>query len=173
MLDLLPPVQELTNENEKRYNISWKGMLAVLVLYNENSMNLESISSKFTNVVNNKTKIQFFFMYNEPNNEFQSFTIVVQVNVISCRKDENSRSMMSSFVETFSQVISTIDKFGNGEYFFIGGWIDRYLHECPKNRSDALIKILLEIFEKCSRLETSRYDSGTITFCNAQLLLIN
>ncbi|XP_043279695.1 protein MMS22-like [Venturia canescens] len=144
MLDLLPPVEELTNERGKRYNLSWKGKLAVLLLYNENSMSLESIVTHFVNVV----------------------------NAISCRNDDNSRSMMDSFVETFGQIVKTSGKFDNGEYLFVVGWIDRYLLECPKNRRGPLIRILLEILEKCSKLDSSRVDSGAYKILDALWSLV-
>ena len=56
MLELLPSVQEPNDENSKRANLSWKGKLAILLLYNENSLSLESIASNLTEVVRNPRK---------------------------------------------------------------------------------------------------------------------
>lgn len=47
-----------------------------------------------------------------------------------------------------------------GEYNFIGGWIDRYLLECPKNKIAVLLQMLANVFEKCIILQISCDNSG-------------
>lgn len=75
--------------------------------------------------------------------------------MISCRKDETSRSMMTSFVDVLNTILSNNDKMDLGEHYFIGGWIDRYLLECPKNRIGFLLEMLANVFNKCIILQVS------------------
>ncbi|XP_066597925.1 protein MMS22-like isoform X2 [Prorops nasuta] len=122
MMDLLPPIQDLKMENHKKYSLIWKSKLIVLLLYNKFKMNFIGVAESFLEMV----------------------------NIISCRKDDISRSMMSDFVEVLSTVLCSGRELGlRDEYIFIGGWIDRYLLECPKTRMQILLKTLLGVMEKC------------------------
>lgn len=80
--------------------------------------------------------------------------------MISCRKDETSRSMMTSFVDVLITILSSNEKMDLEEFNFIGGWIDRYLLECPKNRITPLLEMLVNVFEKCIVLQVSCNNSG-------------
>ncbi|XP_035727312.1 protein MMS22-like isoform X1 [Vespa mandarinia] len=125
MLDLLPSVHNINNENARKCNLIWKGRLVILLLFNELGLN-------FTHVINNITET---------------------VNIISCHKDETSRSMMINFVDILDIIFSSDTTLELGEHLFIGGWIDRYLLECSKNRVHSVIKILICIFKKCNYLK--------------------
>ncbi|XP_029176045.1 protein MMS22-like isoform X2 [Nylanderia fulva] len=127
MLDFLPSTQELNIEYNKKYNLIWKGKLMCLLLFNEKRLSFVSIAEHFTETI----------------------------NLISCRKDETSRSMMTSFVEVLNTILSNNDKMDLGEHHFIGGWIDRYLLECPKNRIGFLLEMLANVFDKCIILQIS------------------
>ncbi|EZA59634.1 Protein MMS22-like protein [Ooceraea biroi] len=134
MLDLLPPTHELNNEYNKRCSLIWKGKLACLLLFNERRLSLASIADHFTETI----------------------------NLVSCRKDETSRSMMMNFVDTLNTILSGNQKMDLGEYHFIGGWIDRYLLECPKNRIASLLGMLANVFEKCISLQVSSDNSDGV-----------
>ncbi|XP_014477165.1 PREDICTED: protein MMS22-like isoform X2 [Dinoponera quadriceps] len=121
MLELLPSTNEVNNENNKKHNLVWKGKLVCLLLFNEKGLSFSSIANHFTETI----------------------------NLISCRKDEVSRSMMTNFVDVLNKILSGNEKMDLGEHHFIGGWIDRYLLECPKNRIAALLGMLANVFEKC------------------------
>lgn len=84
--------------------------------------------------------------------------------MISCRKDETSRSMMINFVDVLNTILSGNEKMDLGEFNFIGGWIDRYLLECPKNRITSLLEMLANVFEKCIALQVSCKNSGWYVF---------
>ncbi|TGZ50279.1 Uncharacterized protein DBV15_02129 [Temnothorax longispinosus] len=127
MLDLLPSTHELNNEYNKKCNLIWKGKLACLLLFNERRLSLGSIAGHFTETI----------------------------NLISCRKDETSRSMMTNFVDVLNTILSGNEKMDLEEFNFIGGWIDRYLLECPKNRIAFLLEMLANVFEKCIVLQVS------------------
>ncbi|XP_011860729.1 PREDICTED: protein MMS22-like isoform X2 [Vollenhovia emeryi] len=121
MLDLLPSTHELNHEYNKKCNLIWKGKLTCLLLFNERRLSLGSIVGHFKDTI----------------------------NLISCRKDETSRSMMTSFVDVLNTILSGNEKMDLEEFNFIGGWIDRYLLECPKNRIAFLLEMLANVFEKC------------------------
>lgn len=73
--------------------------------------------------------------------------------------------MMMNFVDTLNIVLSGNEKMDLGEYHFIGGWIDRYLLECPKNRIASLLGMLANVFEKCIGLvQVSCDNSGWYIF---------
>ncbi|XP_020281370.1 protein MMS22-like isoform X2 [Pseudomyrmex gracilis] len=127
MLDLLPSTQELNNEYNKKCSLIWKGKLMCLLLFNEKRLSFVSITSHF----------------------------IETINLISCRKDETSRVMMTNFIDVLNMILSSNEKLDLGEYTFIGGWIDRYLLECPKNRIAFLLSMLANVFEKCIVLQTS------------------
>ncbi|XP_012220703.1 protein MMS22-like isoform X2 [Linepithema humile] len=127
MLDLLPSTQELNSEYNKKCNLIWKGKLTCLLLFNERRLSFAPIINHFTETV----------------------------NLISCRKDETSRSMMTNFVDVLNTVLSASEKIDLGEYNFIGGWIDRYLLECPKNRIGFLLEMLANVLDKCVILQVS------------------
>ncbi|XP_028046332.2 protein MMS22-like isoform X2 [Monomorium pharaonis] len=129
MLDLLPSTHELNNEYNKKCNLIWKGKLTCLLLFNERKLSFSSIAGHFTETI----------------------------NLISCRKDETSRSMMTNFVDILNTILSGNEKMDLGEFNFISGWIDRYLLECPKNRIGSLLEMLATVFEKCITLQV---------FCN-------
>lgn len=84
--------------------------------------------------------------------------------MISCRKDETSRSMMTNFVDVLNTILSGNEKMDLGEFNFISGWIDRYLLECPKNRIASLLEMLANVFEKCIVLQVSCNNSGWYVF---------
>jgi len=84
--------------------------------------------------------------------------------LISCRKDETSRIMMTNFVDVLNMILSNNEKMDLGEFNFIGGWIDRYLLECPKNRIASLLEMLANVFEKCIVLQVSCNNSGRYVF---------
>lgn len=132
MLDLLPSTNEVNNEYNKKCNIIWKGKLACLLLFNERKLSLGSIAGHF----------------------------IETINLMSCRKDETSRAMMTNFVDVLNIILSSNEKMNLGEFNFIGGWIDRYLLECPKNRITPLLEMLVEVFEKCIVLQVSCNNSG-------------
>lgn len=67
---------------------------------------------------------------------------------------------MTSFVEVLNTILSNNDKMDLGEHLFIGGWIDRYLLECSKNRIGFLLEMLANVFDKCIILQISGYNSG-------------
>ncbi|XP_050445023.1 protein MMS22-like isoform X1 [Cataglyphis hispanica] len=134
MLDLLPSTHELSDEYNKKSNLIWKGKLVCLLLFNERRLSLASIASYFTETI----------------------------NLISCRKDETSRSMMTSFVDVLNTILSNNDKMDLGEHHFISGWIDRYLLECPKNRIGFLLEMLANVFNKCIILQVSCNNSLVI-----------
>lgn len=75
--------------------------------------------------------------------------------MISCRKDETSRSMMTGFVDVLNIILSKNEKMDLEEFNFVGGWVDRYLLECPKNRIASLLEMLANVFEKCIVLQVS------------------
>ncbi|KAG7210314.1 hypothetical protein KM043_011855 [Ampulex compressa] len=126
LLNLLPSIKELNIENDKKTNLIWKGKLVVLLLYNEFKLNISSIACSFTDMV----------------------------NTISCCKNDNSRAMMINFVDVLSITFSSSVEMDLEEHLLIGGWIDRYLLECPRNKLGTLIKMLIDIFEKCLALKT-------------------
>jgi len=70
--------------------------------------------------------------------------------------------MMMNFVDTLNIILSGNEKMDLGEYHFIGGWIDRYLLECPKNRISSLLEMLANVFEKCISLQISCDNSGIL-----------
>ncbi|KAK2579413.1 hypothetical protein KPH14_003271 [Odynerus spinipes] len=125
MLDLLPSVHNFGKKSARKCSLIWKGKLVVLLLFNEHKLN-------FSNIINN---------------------FMETVNVISCHTDETSRSMMINFVDVLNIIFSSDTKLELGEYLFIGGWIDRYLLECPKNRVHFTMQILISIFDKCNNLK--------------------
>lgn len=84
--------------------------------------------------------------------------------MISCRKDETSRSMMTNYVDVLNTILSSSEKIDLEEHNFIGGWIDRYLLECPRNRIGFLLEMLANIFEKCVILQVSCDNSGRYVF---------
>ncbi|XP_008557978.1 protein MMS22-like isoform X1 [Microplitis demolitor] len=130
MLDLLPPVhhqQQQEDENlRRRILLSWKGQLCVLLVYMENNLNLQPVADRYIQVV----------------------------NVICCRHDELARTMMSTFIDTLATLITVSEKLDHGEHNFIGGWIDRYLRECPKNKVPVLLKIIQDILNKLSLIDS-------------------
>ncbi|XP_076234655.1 protein MMS22-like [Calliopsis andreniformis] len=126
MLDLLPLTKEYNSDNSKKYSLIWKGKLAILLLYNDLKLNFTNIASYYIDTV----------------------------NAISCRKDDTSRSMMINFVDVFGMILSS-SEMELGEYLLLGGWIDRYLIECPSKMVGTLIGILVHIFEKCVSLNTN------------------
>lgn len=67
---------------------------------------------------------------------------------------------MTSFVDVLNTILSNNDKMDLGEHHFIGGWIDRYLLECPKNRIGFLLEMLANVFDKCIILQISCNNSG-------------
>ncbi|KYM87553.1 Protein MMS22-like protein [Atta colombica] len=127
MLDLLPSTHELNNDYNKKCNLIWKGKLACLLLFNERKLSVGSIAGHFTETI----------------------------NLISCRKDETSRSMMINFVDVLNTILAGNEKMDLGEFNFIGGWIDRYLLECQKNRIGSLLEMIANVFEKCIILQVS------------------
>ncbi|XP_043496827.1 protein MMS22-like isoform X1 [Polistes fuscatus] len=125
MLDLLPLIHNFNHENARKYNLIWKGKLVILLLFHELKLN-------YSHIMNNITET---------------------VNIISCHKDETSRSMMINFVDILNIIFSSDTKLELGEHLFIGGWIDRYLLECSRYRVHSVIKILICIFDKCNYLK--------------------
>lgn len=51
MLELLPPTHEANNENNKKYNLVWKGKLACLLLFNKKRLSFSGIAGHFTETV--------------------------------------------------------------------------------------------------------------------------
>jgi len=72
--------------------------------------------------------------------------------------------MMTNFVDVLNMILSNNEKLDLGEFNFIGGWIDRYLLECPKNRIASLLEMLANVFEKCIVLQVSCNNSGRYVF---------
>jgi len=72
--------------------------------------------------------------------------------------------MMTNFVDVLNMILSNNEKMDIGEFNFIGGWIDRYLLECPKNRIASLLEMLANVFEKCIVLQVSCNNSGRYVF---------
>ncbi|KAF3426824.1 hypothetical protein E2986_01096 [Frieseomelitta varia] len=120
MLDLLPLSKEYNRENSKKHNLIWKGKLAVLLLYNDLKLNLTNIAPLYIDTV----------------------------NTICCRKDDTSRAMMNNFIDVFSTILSH-DSIELGEYLLFSGWIDRYLLECSNKMVGTLMKVLVNVFERC------------------------
>ncbi|KAK0098257.1 hypothetical protein PV326_010156 [Microctonus aethiopoides] len=118
MQDLLPPVQDSDLESTRCALLSWKGKLSILLVYVDNKLQLAPVSEK----------------------------IIQTVNIISCRKDELAKMMMAIFVDTLNIVLSSNENLNCGEHCLIGGWIDRYLLECSRNRAGILLKMLLDVF---------------------------
>ncbi|XP_011637201.1 protein MMS22-like isoform X2 [Pogonomyrmex barbatus] len=133
MLDLLPSTHELNYEYNKKYNLIWKGKLVCLLLFNERRLPFDFIIGHFTETI----------------------------NLISCCKDETSRSMMTNFVDVLNTILSGNEKMDLGEFNFISGWIDRYLRECPKHRK-SLLEMLANVFEKCIALQISGNNSDGV-----------
>lgn len=92
--------------------------------------------------------------------------------MISCRKDEISRSMMTSFVDVLNIILSGNEKMNLEEFNFIGDWIDRYLLECPKNRNTSLLEMLANVSEKCIVLQVSCNNSAWYVFVFFSNILI-
>ena len=70
------------------------------------------------------------------------------MNTICCRKDDTSRAMMNNFIDVFSTILS-YDSIELGEYLLFSGWIDRYLLECSNKMVGTLMKVLVNVFERC------------------------
>lgn len=51
MLDLLPLTKEYNGENSKKYNLIWKGKLALLLLYSDLKLNVTNIASTYVDTV--------------------------------------------------------------------------------------------------------------------------
>lgn len=75
--------------------------------------------------------------------------------------------MMTNFVDVLNKILSGNEQMDLGEHNFIGGWIDRYLLECPKNRIATLLEMLANVFEKCVILQVS-CDNGYYIFTFAK-----
>jgi len=97
----------------------------------------------------------------------------LQINLISCRKDETSRSMMINFVDVLNTILAGNEKMDLGEFNFIGGWIDRYLLECQKNRIGSLLEMIANVFEKCIILQVSCNNSGWYVFVFISNIFLN
>jgi len=93
--------------------------------------------------------------------------------LISCRKDETSRSMMINFVDVLNTILAGNEKMDLGEFNFIGGWIDRYLLECQKNRIGSLLEMIANVFEKCIILQVSCNNSGWYVFVFISNIFLN
>ncbi|EFN83552.1 Uncharacterized protein C6orf167 [Harpegnathos saltator] len=132
MLELLPSTHEANNENNRKYNLVWKGKLTCLLLFSEKGLSFDPIIGYFTETI----------------------------NLISCRKDEISRSMMTNFVDVLNKILTDNEKMDLGEHHFVGGWIDRYLLECPKNRISTLLVMLVNVFEMCVTLQVCGNSDG-------------
>ncbi|KAJ8680183.1 hypothetical protein QAD02_015970 [Eretmocerus hayati] len=127
VLNLLPKSHEFEwndSSGGKRYSLIWRAKLAVLLLYKEQRLSYREVADDFTETANK----------------------------ICCRKDEFASTMMTWFIDVFRLIMMHSDDFNCEEHTFIGGWIDRYLKECPLNRTNVLTTSLLEIFDKCSQL---------------------
>ncbi|CAK9817611.1 Protein MMS22-like [Anthophora quadrimaculata] len=138
MLDLLPLTKEYNNENSKKYNLIWKGKLALLLLYSELKLSFKSIA----------------------------FIYVDTVNTICCRKDDTSRLMMSNFVDVFSTILSS-SNIELGEHLLFSGWIDRYMLECSSKMVGMLMRVVINIFEKCIYLSTNFNTDGAVQMLDA------
>ncbi|XP_033225230.1 protein MMS22-like [Belonocnema kinseyi] len=134
MLDLLPSISESINVDGKKCNLIWKGQLTVLLLYKEQKINFSGLSDTFTDVI----------------------------NLISCQMDENSRSMMISYVEVLNLILTSSEKLDQNEHILIGGWIDRYFLECPKIMLGNLTQVLVDVFQKCDRLSRTETNLGGV-----------
>ncbi|KAL0103091.1 hypothetical protein PUN28_017435 [Cardiocondyla obscurior] len=136
MLDLLPPTHELNEYNKyiENCNLVWKGKLACLLLFNERRLSLGSIVGHF----------------------------IETINLLSCRQDETSRSMMTNFVDVLNTILCSNEKMDLEEFNFIGGWINRYLLECPRNRISSLLEMIANVFEKCIVLQVSFNNSDGV-----------
>lgn len=69
--------------------------------------------------------------------------------------------MMMSFVDVFSMILSS-SKMELEEHLLFGGWIDRYLIECPSRVIGTLTGILVNVFEKCTSSDVSSFSSGLL-----------
>ncbi|XP_034947759.1 protein MMS22-like [Chelonus insularis] len=155
MLNLLPDIhperdKKEFDDSDKKSLINWNGQLVVLIIYMENNLNFEKITNKLIEVI----------------------------NLISCRKNELSRNMMANYVDTLNYILESSDKLECGEYHLIGGWVDRYLLECPKNRIGPILKMLAVVFEKavnisssCGEYNSNNFNSKTISNIGATKML--
>ena len=134
--DLLPVTKEYNNETSKKYNLIWKGKLAILLLHGELGLSFANIAPYYIDTV----------------------------NAISCRKDDTSRSMMINFIDVFSIIMSS-SRVELGEHLLLSGWVDRYLLECPSKMVGTLTKALVNIFEKCTFLDQKSSNSEYDNLC--------
>ncbi|XP_046613523.1 protein MMS22-like [Neodiprion virginianus] len=125
MLDLLPSVLAENRDQQSRI-IAWKGELVVFLLFAEQKISFEKICERF----------------------------LKEVDVISCRKDETSRSMLSAYVDVLDEILTSSEEMELSEHLFIGGWIDRYFLECPRAKVKTLITVLINVFNKCIQLRS-------------------
>ncbi|XP_015115868.1 protein MMS22-like [Diachasma alloeum] len=125
MMGLLPSPLEGDEENGRRVSLSFKGQLCGVALLLENRLDLRGIGEEMMSVV----------------------------GVLSTRRDDLGRGMMSVFVETLRESFDKVDLLDNGEHHLIGGWIDRYLLECPKNRAGTMLKMLFDLLNKSRALD--------------------
>lgn len=132
MWDLLPDVTNVEVENPRRVLLSWKGHLAILLVYKENNLHLEPISNKIINIV----------------------------NTICCRRDELGRNMMAMCVETFKIIFNNNENFDHGEHNLIGGWMDRYLFDCTANQCIIILQMLLAVFDKIQNIHISSVEAS-------------
>ena len=72
--------------------------------------------------------------------------------------------MMISYVEVLNLILASSEKLDQSEHILIGGWIDRYFLECPKNMFRNLTQVLVDVFQKCDRLTKSDTNQGLRSF---------
>ncbi|XP_063984811.1 protein MMS22-like [Diachasmimorpha longicaudata] len=125
MMGLLPSPLEGDDESGRRVSLSFKGQLCGLALLMEKRLDLRAIGEN----------------------------LMAVVGVLSTRRDDLGRAMMSGFVETLSASFEKVERLDNGEHYLIGGWIDRYLLECPKNRAGTMLKMLFDLLNKSRALD--------------------
>ncbi|XP_011301488.1 protein MMS22-like [Fopius arisanus] len=124
MMELLPSALGGGEESVRRASLSFKGQLCGAVLLMEKGLDMSATGEELKEVV----------------------------GVLSTRRDEATRGMMSIFVETIKESLEK-SKLLNNEHHLIGGWVDRYLLECPKSRAGTVLKMLLVLLQGSRALD--------------------
>ncbi|XP_044002538.1 protein MMS22-like [Aphidius gifuensis] len=123
MLNLVPSVVDETSlENPRRSLLNFKSQLACLILYADKRINLQDIAEQ----------------------------ILKTIDIICCKEDDLSRTMMSSFLDTLVYVLSSNEILDNGENYLFGSWVHRYLDNCPKSKVGIILKMLINIFPRAN-----------------------
>lgn len=78
--------------------------------------------------------------------------------------------MMINFIDVFSIIMSS-SRVELGEHLLLSGWVDRYLLECPSKMVGTLTKTVVNIFEKCTSLNSLKSSNSGSSGSSGSLLL--